>query len=345
MSEPPTLTPRDAVDRWLSRQQLDKADATLSGYRRRLSHFVEFCEDNEIETVNELTPWDVESYETRRRGRDVATITLRNELLTFRQFLRYLARVGIIDEAVPKAVELPNVSAADQADETLLEPARAERILSVLRDGKSGVSARSHAVLEVAWFTGARLGAMRGLDVGDVDLDDGWVRFQHRPESGTPLKNGKDGERVVGISDDVAEAIARYRENAPSQTDQHGRRPLWETPFGRVSTNTVRTTVYQATLPCRVGPCPHGKDPETCEWTTQQQASKCPSSRSPHQIRSGSITWQLNRGLRADVVAERVNASVDVIEQHYDRADEFDQFEERRRRHLQKLNFEEADNA
>ena len=75
-------------------------------------------------------------------------------------------------------------------------------------------------------------------------------------------------------------------------------------------------------------PCPHGRKRETCQFTSYGQASKCPSSRSPHRIRTGAITWFLNRGWPPEDVAERVNASVDTIEQHYDKADP----DERRRR-------------
>jgi len=64
---------------------------------------------------------------------------------------------------------------------------------------------------------------------------------------------------------------------------------------------------------------------------------------SPHPVRSGSIMWQLNRGLRADVVAERVNASVDVIDRYYDKVNQLDEFRERRAHHLDKLGFDDID--
>ncbi|WP_239638600.1 hypothetical protein [Halorubrum saccharovorum] len=65
------------------------------------------------------------------------------------------------------------------------------------------------------------------------------------------------------------------------------------------------------------GGCPHDKDPDTCEWTRYVHLSKCPSSRSPHPIRTGSITWQLNQEIPPEV-AERVDATVKTIENHYD---------------------------
>ena len=341
--DPPEFTPREAVDRWIDRQRLDKADQTVQGYSGRLKHFVEWSEENDIATMSELTPWDIESYETVRRARELATITLRNEMLTLRQFLSYCARIGVVEEGLPDVVDLPKVKKSEQTNDTFLGQEHARRLLKAFRNGDTDFE-RGHAFLEIAWYTGARMGAIRGLDLSDLDLEAGHVHLQHDPDEGTPLKNAVDGERVVGISEDVCDAIRTYvRGTRIDVTDDYGRKPLFTTPHGRISRNAIRTTSYFATLPCRFGSCPHDKEQSTCEWFSMSNARKCPSSRSPHQIRSGSITWQLNRGLRADVVSERVNASVDVIETHYDKASPIDEFEQRRERHLNKLRFDEDD--
>jgi len=54
---------------------------------------------------------------------------------------------------------------------------------------------------------------------------------------------------------------------------------------------------------------------------------------------------RLPSGEEDAVVAERVNASVDIIEAHYDRTDEVTQFEQRKRQHLDKLDQREDDDA
>ncbi|WP_253738014.1 tyrosine-type recombinase/integrase [Halohasta salina] len=343
MSDAPDLSPQEAVDRWLDRASLDRAAQTIAGYRGQLRHFVRWANSEGIDSVAQLDPWDIETFETHRRGNDLAAITLRNELGTLRQLLDYCARIGVVDDELPESIELPKVSADDQTDETILEPHRAKSLLDVYRNGDEDYP-RGHAFLELAWYTGARMGGLRGLDLGDVDFQEGFVRFRHRPETGTPLKNAYDGERVVGISQPVVDALTDYvAEDRPDVTDDHGRQPLFATMHGRISLNVLRTSCYYATIPCRFRSCPHGKDRDSCDWTTQADASKCPSSRSPHQIRSGSITWQLDRGLRADVVAERVNASVEIIEQHYDQASDLAAYERRREKHLSKLGFQTED--
>jgi hypothetical protein len=57
-------------------------------------------------------------------------------------------------------------------------------------------------------------------------------------------------------------------------------------------------------------------------------------SRSPHQVRIGSITWQLNRGIPREVVVERVKTSVQILKRHYDQPTKREELEERRRHHL-----------
>lgn len=123
--------------------------------------------------------------------------------------------------------------------------------------------------------------------------------------------------------------------------DDYGRRPLLASQVGRASENSVRTWTYLATLPCLHSPCPHGNERDTCDYVDYTEASKCPSSRSPHQVRTGSITWQLNRGVPIETVTKRVNTSVRVLKRHYDQPDQLEELEERRRQHVHRLDFDE----
>lgn len=166
----------------------------------------------------------------------------------------------------------------------------------------------------------------------DVDLDEGTVQFVHRPSTGTPLKNKRDGERLVAISDPVVDALRTYRARERfDKRDDHGRAPFFCARQGRPSFTTIRAWSYLATQPCLHTSCPHGRARSTCDYVHRNHASKCPSSRSPHPVRTGSITWQLNRGLSVEVVAARVNASPATIRRFYDKQSDREEFEERRR--------------
>lgn len=202
---------------------------------------------------------------------------------------------------------------------------------------------RAHALLALAWFAGSpRLGAIRGLDLGDYHAEEQYVEYRHRPSEDTLLKKDYDGERAVGLPDRAVGTIDGYLQKSRFDVrDEYGRKPLITSQRGRPSKNAIRAWMYLATIPCLHSDCPHGNDPETCEFIDYSKASQCDSSRSPHQVRTGSITWMRNQGVPVDVVGARANASVSVIEKHYDKPDYIEEMEERRRPFLDRLDFDE----
>lgn len=337
MDRPTDLSPRDAVDRWLDSISVERRQSTVETYRLRLKLFVEWAEEHDIESVTEITGWTIESYETHRRSLDLAPVTLSMEMNTLKNWLEYLARIELIDESIPGKVHIPDVARQDRSSDIRLTTDAASALITHYRSSRRN-GTRGHVLLELAWYTGARAGGLCALDVQDVDLDDEYLMFQDRRSTETPLKNGLDGERPVGLPTEVCRAIDRYLTFERFDVrDDHGRQPLLASRVGRPTAGTIRDWMYLATIPCIHGPCPHDKDPETCQWTQYGHASKCPSSRAPHHVRTGAITWMLNCGMPVEVVAERVNASISVIEQHYDTETPLEEMELRRRPHLESL--------
>lgn len=309
----------------------DKADRTMQSYQSRSQRFVEWTAIEGIETVDELTPFLVDEFDLYIKETYPSASTIKGILQTNKQFLEYLARIDAVDDDLPEALDVPVLDRQEAASDKRLDPEEAERLLEHYRDDRATFGTPEHAFLELAWFTGARLGALRGLDLEDYEPEDQRVRFRHQPSTNTPLKNKVDGERYVGISENVIDALDAYvaRERYDKR-DDYGRRPLFCARQGRPSFTTLRAWSYVGTQPCVYGPCPHDKDPATCSYRERNHSSKCPSSRAPHHLRTGSITWQLNQGLSPDVVAARVNASPRIIREFYDAADSLEEFEERR---------------
>ncbi len=339
---PDELSPRDAWQRYLDRRRPETTEESMTTYHYRLKLFVEWCEAEGIDEVSELDGWDFERYETYRRGHDLAPVTLRGEMQTLLNFVEYLERIEAVDDGLSDKIDPPRTTRDQESSDAKLSADQAHRLLNYYREHQHGT--RRHVLLELLWHTGARMGAIRGLDRRDFDVDDQYIEFVHRPETGTTLKNKRRGERLVSLSDTVTDAVQAYLGN-PNRWDKHdeyGREPLVTSRQGRLSPNTIRRVSYEMTLPCTYGECPHGKDPMACDWTNPNEASKCPSSRSPHRIRTGSITWQLNCGLPPAVVSERVNASPEVLREHYDKAANREEMEERRRSYNDHLSFDDS---
>jgi len=325
------MRPRDAARRYLRRRKPDSTEKTIEGWRYRLKLFVEWCESVGIGRVGDLRGYDMDEY-FELRSAEIAPATLEGEMSTLAMYCEFLEDIEAVDDGLADTVRIPNLDAEERSSDTKLATDDALTLLEYYRTDDTAYSTRQHVLLELLWLTGARQGGLRALDLRDTHLGENpYVEFRHRPNTGTPLKNKRRGERPVAISRRVANIVQNYIEKHRYDIrDDHGRQPLLASARGRPTSNTVRVWTYVATLPCSYGVCPHGKEIEKCDWPNYTHASKCPSTRSPHQIRTGAITYMLNQGWPPEDVAERVNASVKTIENHYDVAD-LDEL--RRRKH------------
>lgn len=173
-----------------------------------------------------------------------------------------------------------------------------------------------------------------GLNLCDVevDTDEPGLNLMHRPDEGCPLKNDESGERWIAITQSVARVVRDYIEGPRNDVvDEYGREPLLTTTAGRPTVSTLRDNLYCVTRPCWRGEeCPHDRDPEECEATFYKRASKCPSSRSPHDVRSGRVTAYAREDVPRRVVSDRLNASEEILDKHYDRRSKRERANQRR---------------
>lgn len=338
MSNLQPITPERALEMYVEGRRDELSEHTLSAQVYRLEAFTQWCEEEDVENLNELNGRDLYAYRVWRReghgeGRDeIEAITLRGQLSTLRSFLRFSADINAVPEDLYTKVPLPTLSGSEGVSDTTLEPDRVVEILDYLK--RYEYASRRHVTLLLLWHTGARIGGVRALDLRDCDLEgkNPGLRFVHRPETDTPLKNGEKGERWNAISGYVAGVLQDYIDGPRERvTDEHDRSPLLTTKSGRASGSTVRDVLYVITRPCwRGAECPHDRDPEECDATAYAKASTCPSSRSPHDVRSGRVTAYRREGVPRRVVGDRLDASDDILDRHYDRRNNREKAEQRR---------------
>ena len=337
---PSDLSIREARDRFLDERKIDSTYRTVRSYSNRLTQFVRWGEEQQIERVGDLTGWLLDEF--RRSISEDAPVTVKGKMMAVKQMIGYLERIDAVDEGLEDKVPIPTLSAEDERSDTKLDPDDAIALLNFYRDSAAYSGTSEHVALEVFWTTGCRMSGLRALDLPDYDPTTGTLRFVNRPQSDTRLKNGDKGERPVAIPDATVDALDQYiARERHSKHDEYGRKPLFSARQGRPSTTTIRNWTYLATHPCLHKGCPHGRRRETCKYRERNYSSQCPSSRSPHQVRTGSITWQLNSGIPIEDVAERVNSSPDVIRRHYDVASGDEKLEQRRRKYIDNLSLDE----
>ncbi|WP_424001150.1 tyrosine-type recombinase/integrase [Haloarcula salina] len=311
------LAPDEGVERFLRHREPSVRKSTLQNARTRLSAFLDWCEDREIENLNELSGRDLSDFVAWRRS-DVAAITLQKQLSTIRVALRFWADIEGVEDGLAEKVHAPELPDGAESRDVHLDASRAEAILSYL--DRYQFASRRHAVMTLLWNTGMRRSALISLDVDDMRPDEQALVLEHRIEQGTKLKNGEAGNRWVYLGPEAYQIVDEYvAENRHNVTDEYGREPLITSKNGRPSGSSIYNWVHRATHPCEYGECPHDRDPVDCEAVgSENTPSKCPSSRSPHAVRRGAITEHLNDDVPPETVSERMDVSLEVLYQHYD---------------------------
>ncbi|EMA71753.1 tyrosine-type recombinase/integrase [Halorubrum distributum] len=335
MSDLQPITPREAVRLYLADREMELSEKSRENHRYRLDSWIEFCNDREIDNMNDVTGRTVHEYRVWRQSGEsdkyesVSKATLKGNLATLRVFFEFCASIDAVESGLRERVRVPTLSSEEAAREEKLSEENAEAALQYLE--KFRYASREHTILTLLWHTGIRLGTLRSFDVGDLDVDDRCLDVRHQPDEGTPLKNGKAAERSIALGEYEVELLQDYIEqNRPDVTDEYGREPMFASTQGRLSESPIRLTVYRWTQPCRWADCPHGEDPKTCEFRNREEMSSCPSSISPHGVRRGAITKHLRDGTPEEVVSDRMNSSREVIDQHYDERSEREKMRHRR---------------
>lgn len=313
------LSPEEGVELFIEHREPSVRKSTLDNAKTRLRYFLEWCDERDIENLNQLSGRHIADFVAWRRG-DIAAITLQKQLSTIRMALRWWADIEAVTEGLAEKVHSPELPDGAESRDHHLKPDRAERALEYY--SKHRYASREHALLALMWRTGMRRGAIWSLDVDDLRPDDYAVRVEHRIERGTKLKNGKSGERWVYLGPHTFQVVSDFVNN-PDRADgkdEYGRRPLFTTvDGGRPAPQTIYSWVVRALHPCEYGSCPHDRTQRSCRARGRDaNVSDCPSHVNPHAVRRGAITHHLVEDTPPETVSERMDVSLEVLYKHYD---------------------------
>jgi site-specific recombinase XerD len=334
------LSPQDALDWYLEHRRDSLRTATLRKHTSALGTFVDWTDEVGIDDTNDISGRQLMRFKTWRKDEsDLATISLNGNLAILRRFLRFCERIDAVAEGVADRVPLPNVPPNEEVSTEVPANDEVESIRSYFRQFE--YASRRHIEFELIAEIGLRMGAIRAIDLGDFNFEGMVVHLRHRPEEtenyGTPLKNGSDGERIVNVSTELCDFVSDYVEyNRHDLVADYGREALLTTSTGRVSTATIRRDFYKMTRPCTPATdCPHDREVATCDATKNRYASNCPSGFTTHPLRKWAIMSQLDAGIPKELLSDRVDVSVPVLDKHYDQRTE-ERKSRRRREELEK---------
>jgi integrase len=330
------IEPQSAVEMYLDERREDATYATRRTIEDGLDLFIEWSEQAGTDNMNEVRGRELRKFRTWcKETSENKTVSLNGIMSVLRRFLVFCVEIEAVYSEVPEKTPMPNVPDDDAVSDEKPTDEEVNAILEFLE--KHEPYSRRHVEFRLMKELGDRIGTVRAIDVRDVDVQNRVIRLRHRPEPqrpdvrGTPLKNGKDGERNQNISKGLADLIKEYLKSPPRPDvmDKFGRKPLLTTKDGRPEITTIRRDIYKLTRPCTYSDeFPHDCDPDECKANISRHASECPSSHSPHPLRRWSIEHQIESGVSKELLSDRVDVSVPVLNEHYDRRSE-----ERKRQH------------
>jgi len=251
------LAPADAYELFIDHKETTCVSATVRNYRYRLQYFVQWCEQQGIDNLNDLSGRDIQQFRLwRKNSKDLAPMTLRNHLSSLRVFLKWCGSIEAVPENLYDKILIPKVAHGERQSDAMLEAETAKEILEYL--STYHFASIEHVGLALLWETGIRIGAAESIDLDDVRFADEAIEIRHRPDQGTTLKNGKSGERPIAITTELTTLLDEYvTTHRHDVTDDYDLDPLLTTRNGRMNKNTLRRIIYKVTAPCfRDDPCP-----------------------------------------------------------------------------------------
>jgi len=153
------------------------AQNTLEAYQNDLGQFVDFTEDygrkrgfpSHWSGVDEelLTAYVID---LKQRG--YAPTTVARKVSAMKSMFRFLAARGLVKDVPATA---PGVSQAKRGAPQSLSVDEVQRLMKQTEKSSGPDAIRDRAMLELLYATGMRVSEVVGLNVEDVDLDEGWV--------------------------------------------------------------------------------------------------------------------------------------------------------------------------
>ncbi len=173
---------------------------TVAAYRRDLAHFADFLQRAGIDDLSMVDHRTMRSFLANQQTRGYARTSVARRSACLRAFFHFLTDNGIL---------------ANDPSTTLTFPVKGRRLPRFLTEREaealteapveaSELGIRDHAIIEVLYATGMRVGELCGMRLADVDLDAGVFRVVGKG----------DRERVVLAGEPAVQALLEYLRSA-----------------------------------------------------------------------------------------------------------------------------------
>ena len=215
VSAPSTTTPTPVpdldpqVESFLALLTARRAPRTVDAYRRDLADLTAFLGKSPVDAGQE----EIEGWLAHLRGRGQVASSVARRAAAARSFYRHLALLGVRADNPAADVDLPR---RRRKLPRTLSPGEVERLITAA-DGTTPRARRDHALVELLYGAGLRVGEAVGLERGGVDLENRLVRCVGKG----------DKERIVPIGGHAVAALRRYLAHGRPHLDRRHRPELF----------------------------------------------------------------------------------------------------------------------
>ena len=193
----------EKIDQFSTYLEVEKLYAfnTISAYRRDLSKFMSFCLENSVNEWQDVEADTLNLFVMGLRHRGVSARSIRRYLSSIRGFFTFLVQQGILAENCVTSIQTPKI---DQVLPKIIDFDDLKRMTTMSSELYSEL--RAVVMIELMYSCGLRVSELVGIDINDLDLEEGFVRVKG--------KGGKTRFSPIGRS--AIDAVEMYLSRRPN---------------------------------------------------------------------------------------------------------------------------------
>ena len=193
----------EQIDQFVAYLEIEKlyASNTISAYRRDLLKFLSFCLENSVTDWQDIEADSLNLFVMGLRHRGVSSRSIRRYLSSIRGFFNFLVQQGVLVENCVTSIQTPKI---DQVLPKTIDFDDIKRMTNLSSELFSEL--RAVVMIELMYSCGLRVSELVGIDINDLDLEEGFVRVK-----------GKGGKtRFSPIGSSAINAVEMYLKKRPS---------------------------------------------------------------------------------------------------------------------------------
>lgn len=184
------------IDNFIDYLRIERqyAQNTCQAYQRDLGKLLEFAKSKPINQWSQLTTEHINLLMMQIRHKGISPRSMRRYLSSIHSFLTYLMHQGVVKHNCSIDLKTPKI------DKNLPDTLDYNQVLMMLKlQSNKPSEPRDIAMIEVLYSCGLRVSELVGLDVADVDFNEGFLRVEGKGAKVRYTPIGKQAKTALKV--------------------------------------------------------------------------------------------------------------------------------------------------